>query len=64
MTKVRDATIISALEKYGGKLENNITRNTFALITKSHDDVSSKTKKANELGIQIMTPDEFSEKYI
>ena len=64
MTKVRDATIISALEKYGGKLENNITRNTFALITKSHDDVSSKTKKANELGIEIMTPDEFSEKYL
>lgn len=64
MTKVRDATIISALEKYGGKLENNITRNTFALITKSHDDISSKTKKANELGIQIMTPDEFSEKYL
>ena len=64
MTKVRDATIISALEKYGGKLENNITRNTFVLITKSYDDVSSKTKKANELGIQIMTPTEFSEKYL
>ena len=64
MTKVRDANIISALEEYGGKLENSITKNTFALITKSHDDVSSKTKKANELGIQIMTPTEFSEKYL
>ena len=64
MTKVRDANIISALEEYGGKLENSITKNTFALITKSHDDVSSKTKKANELGIEIMTPDEFSEKYL
>jgi NAD-dependent DNA ligase len=62
MTKVRDASIISALSKYGGKLENNITKNTFALITKSHDDVSSKTKKANELGIPIMTPLEFIEK--
>ena len=64
MTKVRDASIISALSKYGGKLENNITKNTFALITKSHDDVSSKTKKANELGIPIMTPLEFIEKYL
>ena len=64
MTKVRDTNIISALEEYGGKLENSITKNTFALITKSHDDVSSKTKKANELGIQIMTPTEFSEKYL
>ena len=64
MTKVRDADIISALSKYGGKLENNITKNTFVLITKSHDDVSSKTKKANELGIPIMTPLEFTEKYL
>jgi len=45
MTKVRDANIIAALSKYGGKLENNITKNTFVLITKSHDDVSAKTKK-------------------
>ena len=45
-------------------IENNITKNTFALITKSHDDVSSKTKKANELGIPIMTPLEFIEKYL
>lgn len=64
MTKVRDASIISALSKYGGKLENNITKTTFALITKSHDDVSSKTKKATELGIPIMTPLEFIEKYL
>lgn len=64
MTKVRDAEIISAIEKYGGKLENNITKNTFALITKSHDDTSTKTKKAQELGIQILTPDEFSKKYL
>ena len=64
MTKVRDANIISELSKYGGKLENTITKNTFVLITKSHEDVSSKTKKANELGIPIMTPLEFTQKYL
>ena len=64
MTKVRDAGIISALEKYGGKLEANITKNTFVLITKSHDDVSSKTKKAQELGIPILTPSEFIATYL
>ena len=64
MTKVRDANIISELSKYGGKLENTITKNTFVLITKSHDDVSSKIKKANELGIPIMTPLEFTQKYL
>jgi NAD-dependent DNA ligase len=64
MTKVRDASIISALEKYGGKLEDNVKKNTFVLITKSHDDISSKTKKAQELGIPILTPSEFIEKYL
>ena len=64
MTKVRDANIISELSKYGGKLENTITKNTFVLITKSHDDVSSKIKKANELGIPIRTPLEFTKKYL
>ena len=64
MTKIRDKTIISALEEFGGKLENNITKKTFALITKSLDDVSSKTKKAQELGIPIMTPEEFIKKYL
>ena len=64
MTKVRDKTIISALEEFGGKLENNITKNTFVLITKSLDDISSKTKKAQELGIPIMTPDDFIKEYL
>ena len=64
MTKVRDSGIIAAIEEYGGKLENNITKSTFLLITKSHDDTSSKTKKAQELGIPILTPDEFNEKYL
>lgn len=64
MTKVRDAGIIAAIEEYGGKLENNVTKNTFVLITKSHDDTSSKTKKAQELGISILTPDEFNAKYL
>ena len=64
MTKVRDANILAALEKYGGKLENSITKSTFVLVTKSHDDVSSKTRKAEELGIPIMTPMEFIKKYL
>ena len=64
MTKVRDKTILSALEEYGGKLENNITKKTFVLITKSLDDISSKTNKAKELGIPIMVPEEFIKKYL
>ena len=63
MTKVRDETIIDLLKQVGGVLDDNINKNTFVLITRSHDDVSVKTQKAAKLGIPIMTPDEFREKY-
>ena len=63
MTKTRDATVIDKLKKAGGILDDNIGKTTFLLIVKSKDDVSNKTKKANDLGIQIMTPEEFNQKY-
>jgi NAD-dependent DNA ligase len=64
MTKVRDKEIIDKLPTFGAYLENNVNKNTFALIVKSKDDVSNKTKKANELGVPIFTPEEFIEKYL
>jgi len=63
MTKVRDEAIIDLLKRVGGVLDDNINKNTFVLITRSHDDVSVKTQKAAKLGIPIMTPDEFRAKY-
>ena len=63
MTKVRDARVLSLLEEHGGILDNSVTKNTFLLITKSMDDVSSKMKKAEELGIPILTPDNFLKEY-
>ena len=46
------------------RVDNNITKKTFVLITKSLDDISSKTNKAKELGIPIMVPEEFIKKYL
>ena len=63
MTKVRDKYIIEQLEKLGAHLDDSIGKNTNILITKSSDDVSNKTKKANELNIPIMTPSEFVKKF-
>lgn len=64
MTKVRDKEIIDKLTLYGSTLENKVDKNTFALIVKSKDDVSNKTKKASEFGVPIFTPEEFIEKYL
>ena len=64
MTKVRDKEIIEHLKKVGGTLEDNMKKDIFILIVKSHEDVSNKTKYATENNIPIMTPEEFKEKYI
>jgi len=63
MTKVRDQIIIDGLKKVGGVLDDSIGKKTFVLIVKSKEDVSNKTKYANEHGIPIMIPSEFIEKY-
>jgi hypothetical protein len=48
----------------GGVLDDSIGKNTFTLIVKTKDDVSNKTKYAEEHSIPIMTPPEFYEKYL
>ena len=64
MTKIRDKDIIEYLKTAGGTLEDNIKKDTFALVVKSHDDVSNKTKFAQENNIPIMTAQEFKNKYM
>jgi NAD-dependent DNA ligase/DNA polymerase/3'-5' exonuclease PolX len=64
MTKVRDATIIEGLKKVGGVLDDNVGKNTFALVVKSKDDVSNKTKYAVDHNIPMFTPAEFISKYM
>ena len=59
MTKIRDMEIINKLKSVGGILDDNIGKNTFALIVKSKNDISNKTKYANEHNIPIFEPNEF-----
>lgn len=64
MTKVRDKEIIDYLKKYNSSLVDTVKLDTFALIVKSKSDKSNKITKAEELKIQIMTPDDFKENYM
>jgi NAD-dependent DNA ligase len=63
MTKTRDKNVIEYLKKVGAALEDNMKKDVFLLIVKSHEDESNKTKFAKENGIPIMTPEEFKAKY-
>lgn len=45
------------LESMGAKVSDSVSKNTFALVC-NEDTGSSKSKKANELGVQVWTEDE------
>jgi NAD-dependent DNA ligase len=63
MTKTRDKDIIGFIEKMGGVLEDGMKKDTFLLIVKTAGDTSSKTEYAKKNGIDILSVDEFKEKY-
>jgi hypothetical protein len=64
MTKVRDSAFVEAIEKRGAVFDEVIKKSTFVLIVKTKDDVSNKTKFANENAIPIMTVTEFRGVYL
>ena len=64
MTKVRDQTIIDALKKYGAVLSDDVRSNTFVLIVRSTDDKSKKINDAEKYSVPIMTPADFTKKYL
>ena len=47
----------------GGKVTTSVTSNTTILLTKDKDVDNNKTDKAEELGVTIMTMNDFSKKY-
>ena len=52
------------IESLGGKVTGSVTGKTFALINNDATSNSSKNKKARELGVEIMTENEFLERYL
>jgi NAD-dependent DNA ligase len=55
------------IEEEGGEVVTTVSKNTTLLITKQDDidkGTNAKVKKALELGIEVITPDEFEDKYL
>ena len=65
MTGFRDDEFITMLkDKYQVKQGSSISKNTFVLLVKDKDDVSSKIEKATSLNIPIMTKEEFMKEFL
>ena len=64
MTGFRDKKIEDKIKEFGGKMGTSISKNTFLVLVKNRNDIGLKMKKALELNISIMTPDDFSKTYL
>ena len=53
------AELVEFIEKRGGKCAGSVSKKTFALINNDLTSMSGKNKKAKELGIPILTEEEF-----
>lgn len=63
-TGFRDKELQSEIEKLGSKVTSSVSKNTNVVVTKDINGSSSKLKKARELNIEIITPEDFKNKYI
>jgi NAD-dependent DNA ligase len=63
MTGFRDDEIQQKLKNVGAKLGSSVSKNTFIVLVKNIDEDTGKAADARKLGIPLMTPEEFKNKY-
>lgn len=65
MTGFRDKEMKDYIESCGGSVKESVSKNTtMVIVAVSTGEESSKIKKAKELGVKIITNDEFTKKYM
>ena len=64
MTGFRDIALQEALKNVGAKLGSSVSSKTFVVLVKDVLEDTSKANEARKLGIPLMTPSEFSNKYL
>lgn len=62
-TGFRDKDLEERIEKAGGKIGSSVSSKTTHLLTLTPGSGSSKLKKASELGVKVLTPDEFKDEF-
>ena len=63
MTGFRDTKILEALKTVGAKLGSSVSKNTFVVLVKDLEEDTGKALDAKKLGVPLMTPSQFVEKY-
>jgi len=64
MTGFRDKELERKIKEVGGKIASSVSKNTFVVLVKDVEEDTGKAMKAKELGIPLMTPENFIKKYI
>jgi len=64
MTGFRDTELETKIINVGGKIVSSVSKNTFAVLIKNSQETSLKVDKANELGVAVLSREDFIKQYI
>ena len=64
MTGFRDNKLEEVLKNMGAKIGSTISSKTFVLLVKDKYQDTSKVRESKKLGVPLMTPQEFTSKYL
>ena len=63
MTGFRDKELEDKLKLIGAKLGSSVSKNTFVVLVKDLEEDTGKANDARKIGIPLMTPESFKQKY-
>jgi len=64
MTGFRDTSLQEAIKDVGAKLGSSVSSKTFVVLVKDKDEDTGKANEARKLSVPLMTPEEFTIKYL
>ena len=64
MTGFRNKNLENRLKLIGANMCGSVSKNTYALLVKNKEDITSKIVKARQLNVPCFTETEFTEKYL
>ena len=64
MTGFRDTALQEAIKDVGAKLGSSVSSKTFVVLVKDKEEDTGKANEARKLSVPLMTPEEFTIKYL